>query len=90
MLYLHRVMLNATERKELESLCRLTEADYRLRGQMRQRTGALCQALSNLPDHFSATFVDLHVHHTSRVDIGGQVDLCELRLENRRENAPSD
>ena len=76
-------MPNATERKELEPLCRLTEADYRLRGEMRQWKGALCRALSNSPHHFSATFVDLHVHHTSRVDVGGQVDLWELRLEHR-------
>lgn len=39
---------------------------------------------SILPDHFGATFVDLHVHHTPRVNVGGQVDLWELRLGNTR------
>lgn len=60
------------ERKELKSLCRFTEADYRLRGQMRQ---SFLLASSILPDHFGATFIDLHVHHTSGTDVGGQVDL---------------
>lgn len=36
---------------------------------------------SILPDHSGATFVDLHVHHTPRVHVGGQVDLRELRLQ---------
>lgn len=35
---------------------------------------------SVLPDHFGATFIDLHVHHTSRVNVGSQVDLWELCL----------
>lgn len=42
---------------------------------------------SILPDHFGATFVDLHVHHTARVNIGSQVDLWELRLGNTRKKA---
>lgn len=43
-----------------------------------------CDRRILLPDHFCATFVDLHVHHASRVDIGGQVDLWELCLGNKR------
>lgn len=39
---------------------------------------------SILPDRFGATFVDLHVHCTARVYVGGQIDLRELRLEKTR------
>lgn len=71
-------MLNATDRREQESLCRLTEADDTLRGRICPSTRASLFVI--LPDHFGATFVDLHVHHTARVDVGGQVDLRELHL----------
>lgn len=65
-------------REESRSLCA---------GSLRQMTHCVGERVRGLellfvilPDHFGATFVDLHVHHTARVDVGGQVDLRELHL----------
>lgn len=44
------------------------------------------KGIKDSPDHFSSTFVDLHVHHTSRGDVRGQVDLREFGLEKNKTN----
>lgn len=64
----------------------LLEADERLRRRMHRRIpGSFFPPPSSVsPDRFGATFVDLHIHRTARVYVGGQIDLRELRLGKTR------